>query len=403
MFGMSLLERQLQAISEAGLAPTAVDVELPPEVTPSLPESLQNQVPLSFHHSAGPVGKQLAHALQETGQEARQEPLLVIQAHAIIDTRLLAYLGQQRGAVAAFGGEHEAATAVLRLEPDSPISCQQHATLPEIAQANVNAGQLKALALEDVPSYIVKLRRNLPIYLFGVTDTKSRDQAEDFLFWSNYKGSTDFFTKYVYPPLVWRLVRPLARWRVHPNVVTLISILLTVAAVPLFGAGQWLLGFLGAFGMSVLDSVDGKLARLTFRSSKLGDWLDHGLDIVHPPFWYAAWAWALGNGDLSSPVFQSALWLTVMYVLDRIIAGLFSWRHGRSIHGYTPLDERMRTFISRRNINLPVFFIGLLLGYPIPVFYALVGWQAVGLVFHTERLIQYWHTPPALSRAGEAS
>jgi phosphatidylglycerophosphate synthase len=40
--------------------------------------------------------------------------------------------------------------------------------------------------------------------------------------------------------------------------------------------------------MSVLDSVDGKLARLTFESTPQGDVLDHGMDIVHPPFWY--WA-----------------------------------------------------------------------------------------------------------------
>jgi len=39
-------------------------------------------------------------------------------------------------------------------------------------------------------------------------------KVERFLFWSNYKGSTDFFTKYVYPPLVWLMVPPLARARV---------------------------------------------------------------------------------------------------------------------------------------------------------------------------------------------
>ena len=394
---MSLLERQLQAIDEAGLAPSAVDVELPSEGVSSLPQSLRDNLPLSFHHAEVSIGEKLSQTLQAAGQE----PLLATQAHAIIDARLLRHMNNLTQSCAAFGGEQEAATAVVRLEPGRSISWEQDATLPEIAQANIKAGRLKALALEDVPSYIVKLRRDLPVYLFGVTDPKSRDQAEEFLFWSNYKGSTDFFTKYVYPPLVWRLVRPLARWRVHPNLVTLMSIILTFVAVPLFATGQWPLGFLCAFGMSVLDSVDGKLARLTFRSSKLGDWLDHGLDIIHPPFWYAAWAWALGNGDPASAVFQSAMWLTLMYILDRIVAGLFSWRHGRSIHGYTSLDERIRTFISRRNINTPLFLIGLLLGFPIPVFYAIVSWQAVCLVFHAERLIQYWNAASSLPTAGK--
>ena len=52
-----------------------------------------------------------------------------------------------------------------------------------------------------------------------------------------------------------------------------------------------------AYGMSVLDSVDGKLARLTFTDSRLGNFLDHGLDIVHPPIWYVAWAYGIGLGE----------------------------------------------------------------------------------------------------------
>ncbi len=41
--------------------------------------------------------------------------------------------------------------------------------------------------------------------------------------------------------------------------------------------------------MTFLDTVDGKLARVTVTSSRLGDVLDHGLDIIHPPLWYIAW------------------------------------------------------------------------------------------------------------------
>jgi phosphatidylglycerophosphate synthase len=46
--------------------------------------------------------------------------------------------------------------------------------------------------------------------------------------------------------------------------------------------------------MTLLDTVDGKLARVTVASSKFGHVLDHGVDIVHPPFWYLAWGLGLG-------------------------------------------------------------------------------------------------------------
>ena len=193
-------------------------------------------------------------------------------------------------------------------------------------------------------------------------------------------------TKYVYPPLVWLIVRPLARWRVHPNWVTAVSIAATFAAVPAFAAGHWLLGLTLAYGMSLLDSVDGKLARLTFTSSRLGGVLDHGLDMVHPPLWYLAWAWALGGGQVGSLPFGMALLMTGVYVVDRVIAGIFRARTGVSIHDCTPLDAQLRTFISRRNVNIVLFTLALALdalrpglGAALACFYLIVGWQVASL------------------------
>jgi phosphatidylglycerophosphate synthase len=143
--------------------------------------------------------------------------------------------------------------------------------------------------------------------------------------------------------------------------------------------------------MSVLDSVDGKLARVMFESSPQGDVLDHGLDLVHPPFWYWAWGWALSGGDPSAAVFQAGLWMAVIYIFDRILEMLFTASTGKSIHGYTELDARMRTFISRRNVNLALFTLALPLGLGVPAFYAIVAWQAASAAFHLSRVIKFWN------------
>ncbi len=390
VFGMSLLERQLQALREARLSPTEVCIAVPQDTAP-LPRL--EHLPLRWERTGGPVQDQLAAAVSRANGEA----LIATEGRAVIDIRLLQYVACRPGSYAAQGGEGEAHTALLRLEHNALTEPMPTAQLPALVQQHMTPARLPELSLTDIPSYIPKLRRDLPVYLFGITDPHSRDAAERFLFCSNYKGSTDFFTKYVYPPLVWLLVRPLARWRVHPNSVTLVSIVFTLAAVPLCGLGYWTAGFVFSYAMSVLDSVDGKLARLTFRSSRLGNWLDHGLDMVHPPLWYAAWAWGLSQGNPDSTVFQAALGMTGVYILDRLVAGVFSWRHGRSIHGYTQLDERMRTFISRRNINLPLFMVGMLLGIPVPVFYLIVAWQVVSFLFHTDRLIRFWKAQRAVA------
>jgi phosphatidylglycerophosphate synthase len=266
---------------------------------------------------------------------------------------------------------------------------------------------LPELSAAEVPDYLPRLRRNLPAYCFRVPETAAIARAEHFLFWSNYKGSTDFFTRYVYPPLVWRSVRPLARWRVHPNWISGLNVVITLGAVPLFAAGLFGPGLLLAWTMSVLDSVDGKLARLTYRASKLGHVLDHGLDVIHPPLWYLAWAWPLGGGDPASFVFQSALWMTGLYVADRLVTEAFTRiTGGRSIHAYSELDVRARTFISRRNINLPIFTLGWLVGAAVPAFLLIVAWQAATLVFHAVRLVQVGlseRRDPGAARAAERS
>jgi phosphatidylglycerophosphate synthase len=398
VFGMSLLERQLRTIVEADLTPSTICVCLPANTSPptTIPADFTVSLPLRWMQSSDSFATQLTTALQTINSE----PILALEADAIIDSRLLRYAGQQPVSFVAYGGEDATRTAVLRFEGPLPTGIAANARLPEIAEVGVAQGSIRVMPLTEVPTYIKKLRRDLPSYLFRVTNEQQRADAEHFLFWSNYKGSTDFFTKYIYPPLVWRMVRPLARWRVHPNVVTIIGVILTFAAVPLYANAYWLAGFLCSYGMSVLDSVDGKLARLTFRSSWFGNILDHGTDLIHPPLWYFSWAWALGNGDPSSLIFRATIGMTIVYILDRIVVRVFTARMGRSLYSCTPFDTHMRTFISRRNINLPLFTVGVLLGIPLPVFAFIIFWQIVTFAYHATRLVQFWNEGQAVEATG---
>jgi phosphatidylglycerophosphate synthase len=389
VFGMSLLERQLRALLQAGLEPTEICIEIPSGTSslPILPPDLSQRLPLRWSRDGAQLPERLARAVGS----AAGEPVIALEADSIVDSRLLRHIADGTGPLAARGGEGAERAAALRLEGSVPRVGGAGSRLYEVANAGIADGSLTEVAHGDVPDYIANLRRRLPTYLFRITDEASRDRAERFLFRSNYKGSTDFFTKHVYPPIVWRAVRWLARRRVHPNTVTLFNVLITLAAVPLFAQGHWVLGLTIAYTMSVLDSVDGKLARLTFQASRMGNILDHGLDLVHPPLWYFAWAWALGGGNPAAPVLQAAVWMVFLYFLDRIVIRIFNRRTGRSIHAYTPLDVQLRTFISRRNINVPIFTVGLLAGAPIPAFYLIVAWQVVTLAFHGVQLARFWN------------
>lgn len=405
VFGMSLVERLLHSLRRSPLEPDQVRIAVHSEndaVEPNHPmrravdQRAQDGLAVVWEGGTAPLGERVAKTLRDAPDSA----WIVISGDTIIDARLLPQLANLSGQVFFASGEDEERGAILRLSAAAPSGDPSATTVLDLAGRMTADGDARPMTSADFDGYIVELRRDLDPYLFRVTDEDARRRVERFLFWSNYKGSTDFMTKYVWPPLVWILVRPLARWRVHPNVVTAVDIAATIAAIPLWMEGWWATGFFLAYLMSLLDSVDGKLARLTFTYSRLGGVLDHGLDLVHPPFWYLGWAWGLSGGDPHSPVFQASLWMFWLYWADRLCAPIFKARTGRSIHGYLPVDVKIRTFISRRNVNLPIFTAAVAIDalrpgsgweVSIAVFYAIIVWQAVCVVYHAVRTVQFFN------------
>jgi phosphatidylglycerophosphate synthase len=398
VFGMSPLERMLRSLVDGGrpLSPSEVRIELGPNTPiPSLPEELTRKLPLVW--SSGDAST--CQRLEQAAEDACREPLLALSADTIVDIRLLEHLVSTSTPRAFFGATGETPPTAFRLDdrlPEDLVETHVEADLATIARACVDRGFVKEFSPDDFSGYIPKLRRTNPAYLLPIAGRAEAEAAERFLFHSNYKGATDFLTKYVFPPLVWRIVRPLAARRVKPNTVTAVSIVCCFAAVPFFAGAWWVSGLLLAYAMCVLDSVDGKLARVTFSSSKYGHLLDHGTDYIHPPIWYSAWALGLSGGDFQSSIFQASLWLAGLYIVDRVLENLFKTRvGGRSIQDYTPLDTLLRTFVSRRNVNLALFTIALPFGLGVPAFYAVLGLQAATVAYHLARLVQFWNAGDA--------
>jgi phosphatidylglycerophosphate synthase len=334
-----------------------------------------------------PLGTRLRRALAEG-------PLVAVDGGNVIDPRLINFLMKSEKPCVAARGEATSRAVALYLDDSVveaiPLNAQD---LVSVADALSAAGLIAPVDENAFPQFIHKLRRSLPYWIHRVEDTATRDRLERQMFWDNYKGSTDLLTRYVYPPLVWQATRLCARWRVHPNVLTVISIVCAFACVPYFARGEWLIGFVLAYVMSVLDSVDGKVARLTLTDSKIGNTLDHGLDIVHPPFWYFSWALGLG-ASAHEPLYQAGVWLIVFYVADRLVLGQAKRRLGYTLHAASRLDERVRSVIARRNIMMTIMVIALLLGVGEAGFYLITAWQALTFLWHGWRTLWFGYLAP---------
>jgi phosphatidylglycerophosphate synthase len=143
--------------------------------------------------------------------------------------------------------------------------------------------------------------------------------------------------------------------------------------------------------MTFLDTVDGKLARTTLTSSKWGDVLDHGVDLVHPPFWYVAWAMGLAAVGFT---WSTALFWWVIaailggYILQRIMEGIAIKWLGLEIHIWRPIDTLFRQVTARRNPNLILLTIGALIGRPDWGLIAVAVWTIACLVLHGIQLAQ---------------
>lgn len=206
-----------------------------------------------------------------------------------------------------------------------------------------------------------------------------------------YKGVTDLLTKYLWPEWALHLTRLAARLGMSPNAVTFIGACFCVAAGIAFYRGEYWPGMAAALVFMVLDTVDGKLARCTITSSRIGDVLDHGIDLVHPLIWW--WAWGVGLDAYGLPL-DADMFLLVMaalvggYVVQRAIEGLFILWFRIHIHVWERLDTHFRLVTARRNPNMVLLFASLIVGRPDIGLLAVAAWTILSCLFHLVRIAQ---------------
>jgi phosphatidylglycerophosphate synthase len=207
-----------------------------------------------------------------------------------------------------------------------------------------------------------------------------------------YKGVTDILTLYLWRRLAFHLTRWAAMAGISPNLVTTVGAAFCVAAFFLFWHGDYWAGVAAGFSFMVLDTVDGKLARCTGTSSRWGHVFDHGVDLIHPPFWWVAWGVGLDDYGTPLPAGMLASVLTVIlvgYIVQRGIEGVFMRRFGGiHIHVWRPVDSWFRLITARRNPNMVILVAALLFRRPDIGLILVAGWTALSLVFHAVRLAQ---------------
>lgn len=152
-----------------------------------------------------------------------------------------------------------------------------------------------------------------------VVDQASARQAEKALLRSLRKPQDGWTSTYLNRYISLAITRLLARTPLRPNQLSVGILAIGLAGAVLAAMGQYWSMALGALlfqAQSVLDGCDGELSRVTYRGSRLGEWLDTvGDDLTNYGF-FAGAAWGLYTA--------SGSWMYLLAGVVILVCGLLT-------------------------------------------------------------------------------
>jgi len=313
-------------------------------------------------------------------------PVLILRGDHLIDDRVIHYLATTPDLVLLIGDGRKK-TAIAAHVParlaDQPLIAMMRAD--RLSLSGVRMRTLEDLAL----SFQEKLRKYDPPFVLPVSADRQRRLERELFAWS-YKGVTDLVTKWAWPfPAEWAVRQCIYRG-IQPNHVTLASLILVVLAGGFFARGQYGWGLAAAWVMAFLDTVDGKLARVTVTSSRFGHYFDHLIDLFSPPVWYMLWGLGLKYSYPGGLFYDldRVIWLMLIgYVAGRLVELTFKKFLGRfGIFCWQPMDSCFRLVTARRNPCLILLTFFTLWWRPDLGLLAVTFWTVLSSIFLFLRL-----------------
>ena len=323
-------------------------------------------------------GAGVTEVVEDLGAVPDGGSVLILRGDYLFDNRVVNNLVKSPNVVL------ELPSAASRVAVAAHVPGGLRSQVTDVLRGTADTATLSGVRLETPeslsPSFHETLLKSDPPFVEPITQERRR-VLEERLFSGSYKGVTDLVTKWVWPvPAQWA-TRLCVRFGIRPNHVTVLSLLLVVVAGISFAYGLYGWGLLAGWLMTFLDTVDGKLARVTVTSSQFGNVLDKGLDLIHPPLWYIAWGLGLQafHPGISGVTLDLVLWLILGgYIAGRLIEGVFLvWLGAFGIFCWRPIDSYISLITARRNPNLILLTVSLVAGRPDLGLVAVAVWTIV--------------------------
>ncbi|MDH3787314.1 MAG: CDP-alcohol phosphatidyltransferase family protein [Xanthomonadales bacterium] len=321
--------------------------------------------------------------IESTAELTRPATLLLLSADFLFEVRTLSAFSTKKDALLMHPGSGTPAAAVVE------GASYQQAMACISGSLDPLESPLQVIKPADLAAFNETLKSAQEPLLEPVSPGRKRE-LENRLYGNAYKGITDLVTKFLWPRPARKAVQLAATLGLSPNQVTSIGLVLVVAACYLFYNGHYLSGLAAGWVMTFLDTVDGKLARVTVQSTQFGNLYDHIIDLVHPPFWYIYWGMSLpGLAPVLGFDQQQMYWLIIgAYVGGRLVEGVFPLLGDCGLFTWRPFDAWFRLVTARRNPCLIILTLAALAGRPDWGFIAVTFWSVLTTGVLALRLLQ---------------
>lgn len=378
IFNLSLVERILRQLNV--LNSKTATVILPPDIKPEVfmhrelsrfdlkPQWLVTDEPLSIILSK---------------KNDPPDSVIILEGDGIYDDRILQQLLNSNSSLQIIDSQNPDAPVAVKLNAsDAVLFIQSKSDLTDFVAAN----PLEKTSTQSMQAYIRFLRKHIEPVLLRLKSKDAIHQIENELYEKTFKGGMEVIAVYGYRIPVRELTRFFAKTAVTPNMVTAAATVCKIGAIPFFFFDQLLTGLLLAFAFILLDSLDGKLARMTFRFSETADKVDHMTSMPARVGWNFGMCWHFSQGDFTSAPGIAGIIITVLPFLDDINWTVIKYKFHRSLFDLTPFDATIHLFNVKRN-DTALMIMGTLAGFPLQAFYAITAWTVLAWIWHSLRTL----------------
>lgn len=346
--GISVLERQARQLRLAGIAQLyAVDV-----------------MPLTVL----PEGVEAVSAARLVGLIDAEDRVVALASGLVIDDRAIAAMMAMPGpALLVCDAKAPGAVCVERIDMAmvaAGIVVASGAIVGQLAaqigEWNFESALIRAVSADSeaqrvdflaLPTYAPARRRHLPMFWAQPKSETDAHAAGKALIADAQKGCLDWPARFLHAWPEDVLVGLLAPTRITPNMVTLATGVIGIAAGVAFAVGWLWTGLILALITGPLDGVDGKLARTRCEYSRWGD-LEHLLDKILEYGWYLCVAWHFSAARESALPWAIAALIILPAVAEAVQGEFFRRMTGFQLDDAGDFERRIRLVAGRRNTFL---------------------------------------------------